>query len=139
MEAIRYGIGIDMAMEKIDACISTIDLQQRVNVKACRTFLNTTSGYEQMFKWANKNCSLSIPVIYLMEATGIYYEGLASILQSHKCCVSVILLNKAKKYKQALGLRSKTDSIDSRSLSRMIWEQSLPQWKPMSKNIYLLR
>jgi transposase len=139
MDAIRYGIGIDMAMEKFDACISTIDLQQRVNVKACRTFFNTPNGYEQLFKWANKNCLLSVPAIYLMEATGIYYEGLASFLQSHKCSLSVILPNKAKKYKQALGLRSKTDSIDSRSLSRMICEQSLPEWKPMSKNIYLLR
>jgi transposase len=139
MNDIRYGIGIDMAMEKFDACISTIDLQQRVNVKSSRTFFNTAKGFQQLFKWVNTNCSLPIPVMYLMEATGIYYEGLASFLHLQKCCVSVILPNKAKKYKEAMGLRSKTDSIDAKSLSRMICEQSLPQWSPMSKNIYLLR
>ncbi|MGE5520459.1 MAG: IS110 family transposase [Candidatus Dadabacteria bacterium] len=139
MDAIRYGIGIDMAMEKFDACISVINLQQQVDVKCSRTFTNTPTGYQQLFKWVKKNCSLPIPIVYLMEATGIYYEGLASYLDLNKCFVRVILPNKAKRYKQALGLRSKTDSIDARSLSRMICEQSLPRWIPMSKNIYLLR
>lgn len=139
MDAIRYGIGIDMAMEKFDACISTIDLQQTVTVKTCRTFLNTPNGYQQLFKWAIHNCSLPVSVIYLMEATGIYYEGLAAFLHAQKSAVSIVLPNKAKKYKQALGLRSKTDSIDAKSLSRMICEQSLPVWTPMNKNIYLLR
>ncbi|MBA2500569.1 MAG: IS110 family transposase [Chitinophagaceae bacterium] len=139
MDTIRYGIGIDMAMEKFDACISTIDLQQTVTVKTYRTFHNTPNGYQQLFKWVMQNCSLPIPVIYLMEATGIYYEGLAAYLHSQKSSVSVVLPNKAKKYKQALGLKSKTDSIDAKSLSRMICEQALPVWTPMSKNIYLLR
>jgi len=74
-----------------------------------------------------------------MEATGIYHEGLAYYLHSHGCSVSVVLPNKAKKYKQALGLRSKTDGIDAKSLSRMICEQALPAWTPMTKSIYLLR
>src|SRR5690606_30883132 len=53
--------------------------------------------------------------------------------------VSVILPNKAKKYLQATGLKSKNDSIDAQVLSRMGAEQSLEFWEPMGEYFYLLR
>lgn len=139
MQVIRYGIGLDMAMEKFDVCISTIDLQQRVVVKATHSFTNNPKGYHQLYTWVAKQCLSGFSITYLMEATGIYHEGLALYLYQHQCTVSVILPNKAKKYKQALGLRSKTDRIDAKNLSRMICEQSLPGWQPMNKTFYLLR
>lgn len=40
---------------------------------------------------------------------------------------------------QSLGLRSKNDNIDASGLSRMRAEQTLDLWKPLSKNIYVLR
>ncbi len=139
MQVIRFGIGLDVAMEKFDACISTIDMERHVLVKNTRSFTNSSKGYQQLYKWAQLQCSPNISVSYLMEATGIYHENLACYLHAHNCLVSVVLPNKAKKYKQALGLRSKTDSIDAKSLSRMICEQSLAAWVPISKSIYLLR
>lgn len=139
MQVLRYGIGLDMAMEKFDACISVITADQRVVIKATRNFNNNTKGHQQLYKWVTSQCCLTAPVIFLMEATGIYHEALAHYLHSHGCSISIVLPNKAKKYKQALGLRSKTDGIDAKSLSRMICEQALPAWTPMSKTIYLLR
>lgn len=41
MQVIRYGIGLDMAMEKFDACISTIDVEQVVLVKTTQSFANS--------------------------------------------------------------------------------------------------
>ncbi|HEV8508558.1 MAG TPA: IS110 family transposase [Chitinophagaceae bacterium] len=139
MQVLRYGIGLDMGMEKFDACISVIDADQKVAIKSSRIFNNNRKGYQQLYKWVTSQCCLAAPVIFLMEATGIYHEALAYYLHSHRCSISVVLPNKAKKYKQALGLRSKTDTIDAKSLSRMICEQALPAWVPMSKTIYLLR
>lgn len=139
MPIIRYGIGLDVSMERIDACLSTIDTAQVVMVKATCSFSNTKNGFQQLLKWAMAPKTYSVPRLFLMEATGIYYEGLAHYLHAHQCNVCVVLPNKAKKYKQALGLRSKTDSIDARSLSRMICEQSLPLWKPAEKIMYLLK
>ncbi len=34
MEFLKYGLGIDMAMEKFDACISIIDKLQHVTIRA---------------------------------------------------------------------------------------------------------
>ncbi|MFA7157345.1 MAG: IS110 family transposase, partial [Bacilli bacterium] len=51
----------------------------------------------------------------------------------------VVLPNKAKKYMQSFGYKSKNDKIDARGLSRMGAEQHLDLWHPYSENIYPLR
>ena len=139
MEFLKYGLGIDMAMEKFDVCLSIIDKQQQVTIKAQCSFKNNKSGFETFLKWVSKNTNLAIPVVYLMEATGIYYEQLAWFLHSKKCIVSVVLPNKAKKYKDALGLKSKNDRIDAKGLAQMVCEQNVTLWKPLSNSFYLLR
>jgi len=139
MEFLKYGLGIDMAMEKFDACISIIDQQQHVMIRAQCGFNNNKKGFEAFILWVTKNTRLAIPAVYLMEATGIYYEQLAWFLHIKSCSVSVVLPNKAKKYKEALGLKSKNDRIDAKGLAQMACEQSNTNWKPLTGNIYLLR
>lgn len=139
MEFLKYGLGIDMAMEKFDVCISVIDKLQQVAIRAQCSFNNNKKGFEDFILWVTKNTRLTIPAVYIMEATGIYYEQLAWFLHDKKCSVSVVLPNKAKKYKEALGLKSKNDRIDAKGLAQMACEQNHTAWKPVSSNIYLLR
>jgi transposase len=139
MNFLKYGLGIDVAKEKFDVCISTIDQLQHVMIRAQCSFNNNKKGFEAFFVWGTKNTRLAIPVVYLMEATGVYYEQLAWFLHNKNCSVSVIVPNKAKKYKEVLGLKSKNDRIDARGLAQMACEQSNTTWKPLSNNIYLLR
>lgn len=139
MKLLRYGVGIDMAKLKFDVCISTIDVEQKVDVKATHSFENTLMGFKSFFAWMGLKCKENIPLIFLLEATGNYYEQLAWFLFEKDKSVSVILPNKAKQYKESLGLRSKNDSVDAKGLSRMACEQNLKRWQPLSKNIYVLR
>jgi transposase len=139
MEQIKYGFGIDMAKDKFDCCLSTIASGQQVSIKARCSFDNTPTGLEAFLKWSKKNTPLAIPSVFLMEATGIYYEQLAWYLYGKDCSVWVVLPNKARKYKESLGLKSKTDRIDAQALSRMCCEQIHTPWKPISKSIYALR
>jgi transposase len=139
MGFLKYGIGLDMAMETFDACISVIDYQQHVQIKSQCSFSNDKKGFALFHQWVCKHLKLSLPSVYLMEATGIYYEQLAWYLDSKNCVLSVVLPNKAKKYKESLGLKSKTDRIDARGLSQMACEQNCTRWQPLSDNIYRLR
>jgi len=139
MNFLKYAIGIDMGMEKLDACISLMTVQQQVIVKAQCNFNNDYKGFALFHAWVIKNIKMDIPIIFLMEATGVYYEQLAWFLYDKGCTVSVVLPNKAKKYKEALGLKSKNDHIDAKGLAQMACEQKATQWKPFSKDIYLLR
>jgi transposase len=49
------------------------------------------------------------------------------------------LPNKAKKYLQSTGLKSKNDKIDAQGLARMGAEQCLELWQPMDSYFYELR
>jgi transposase len=126
MNFLKYGVGIDTGMDYFDACIfSIIDTEQQVRVKASRRFPNTEKGFGQFQEWVNKNCPLpNLAVVYLMEATGVYDEQFAWYLHYKDCPVTVVLPNKAKKYKQSLGLKSKNERMDAAGgLSRISGEQ----------------
>ena len=139
MTYLKYGVGIDMALDKFDVCLSIIDNAQRVTTVSTACFMNTQAGFNTFLQWVQKHCKFSLPVIFLTEATGIYHEQLTWYLFENNKPVAVILPNKAKKYKEALGLKSKTDTIDAAGLGRLACEQYIKQWQPLSKNIYQLR
>jgi len=139
MKNLKYGIGVDIAAQKFDGCISVINEEQKTTILSTGSFENSSKGFMLMLKWVDKHCKEVLPTIFLMEATGIYYEHLAWFLYERDKSVVVILANKAKKYKESLGLKSKTDSIDAKGLAQMVCEQYLKPWKPTSKAIYQLR
>jgi len=137
---LKYSLGLDISANSIQCCISVIDEQQKVTVKSSRKISNNTKGFEELTTWISKHCKeKDVPLSVNMEATGIYYENCALYLYQKGFNVSVILPNKAKKYLQAIGQKSKNDSIDAQGLSRMGAEQSLDLWQPMGEYYYLLR
>ena len=63
MDFLKYGVGIDIAKEKFDACISIIDKLQHVIIRAQCSFNNNKKGFEAFFLWATKNAKLAIPAV----------------------------------------------------------------------------
>jgi transposase len=90
-----------------------------VKIKATRKLANTPTGFIELTKWIKKHAEPAIPIVYTMEATGVYYEQIAWYLFTHKQAVSVILPNKARQYAKSLGFKSKNDKIDAIGLARM--------------------
>src|SRR5258705_4566364 len=119
MTNLKYSVGIDIAKDEFKACLSIIDSQQKVTIKSTGSFKNASKGFEEFCKWATRHKKEELPINFLMEATGIYYEQLAWHLHNKDCNLSVILPNKAKKYIQGLGVKSKNDKIDAKGLSKM--------------------
>ena len=136
---LKYAVGLDVSSKKIDACMSIIDEKQRVVVKSSTQITNTRKGFENLAQWIIKHKKEDIPVVICMEATGIYHENCAYYLFEKGFDTSIILPNKAKKYLEAIGLKSKNDSIDAKGLSRMGAEQFLERWQPMGTFFYELR
>lgn len=136
---LKYSVGNDISKDKFDACISVIDSMQRVKVIATRCFNNTEKGFESYLYWVKSKCKLELPTVHAMEATGVYYEKFAWFLHRSDEYLSVILPNKAKKYLQSLGLKTKNDKIDAKGLSRMAAEQNQAQWEAPDESIMELR
>jgi transposase len=137
---LKYSIGLDISSQKINACICVIDRQQKVVIKSSTIIANTIAGFKNLDTWIQKNYKdKSIPLVICMEATGVYYENCALYFFKRDYSVSVILPNKAKKYIQSLGLKSKNDKADAKGLAQMGAEQSLSLWEPLGEYFYCLR
>ncbi len=137
---LKYSLGIDASKKDLHVCLSVIDNRQQVKVKASSKFSNTDHGFKTMLQWLTKHRKESeVALVCTIEATGVYYEACALFLFKAGIDIAVVLPNKAKKYLQALGLRSKNDKIDAAGLARMGAEQCLELWKPMDEFFYKLR
>ena len=136
---LKYSVGLDVSSKKINACMSCIDEKQKVIVKSSTVISNNKKGFKILQDWVLKHVKENVPVFVCMEATGIYHENCAYYLFEKGFTVSIILPNKAKKYLEAIGLKSKNDSIDAKGLSQMGAEQCLDTWQPMGTFFYELR
>ena len=137
---LKYALGLDISSKKINGCLSVIDNQQVVKVKASKVIGNDVTGFKDLLLWLKKHIKeANIPLVINMEATGIYYESCALFLYQQGFSVSVVLPDKAKKYMAAIGFKSKNDAIDAKGLAQMAAEQSLKIWQPLGGFFYTLR
>lgn len=136
---LKYSVGNDIGKNNIDTCISVIDEEQKVKMLGTRKFDNSKSGIKALVDWVERKAKLELPIFYVMEATGIYYEKLAWHLSSLELPVSVLLPTKAKRYLESIGYKSKNDKTDSIGLARMGAEQNLSLWQKPDESILHLR
>ena len=128
----RQCVGIDISKDKFTACLYMYDRGSDVG---CHTesidFNNTKSGFNQMVKWSRKEAQKGFPLTYLMEPTGVYYESLAYHLHKIGQTVYIVLPNKARKFCESEGIKTKTDAMDARCLALMgCASRKLKPWSP---------
>ena len=136
-EGFRQCVGIDISKEKFTACLYMYD---RLSDEGCCTgsidFANNRQGFNQMVRWSRKEALRGRPLTYLMEPTGVYYEPLAYHLNKIGQTLYVVLPNKARKFCEAEGIKTKTDAMDARCLALMGCSgRRLRPWTP-PKAIY---
>lgn len=137
---VKYSLGIDMSFKTFHACLSAIEQDQQVKVKASSSFSNNEEGFKLLISWIKKHCKQAeLPLVIVMEATGVYYERCALTLFLSGYKISVVLPNVAKKFLGSIGQKSKNDKIDAKGLSRMGAERKLDEWEPMDDFFYTLR
>jgi transposase len=136
---IKQCVGIDISKGSFTACICRKLLSGEALLSTVESFENNKTGYNQFVKWSRKITSTSLEVLFLMEATGIYYEGIAYHLHKLRQSVCVILPNKVKHYAKSLNVKTKTDIVDARVIAQMGAERHLPLWQPPSMVFRQLR
>ena len=132
-------VGIDISMADFQVCFMVLLEGQNRKIKGTRKFKNTPEGFKAFRQWVEKKHLADVPLRMTMEATGVYYEGLAYDLYHHDYELSVVLANKAKAYFKSLNLKTKTDKIDAKSLAQFGLERKLNNWEPASKQMYSLK
>jgi transposase len=140
MNILKQTVGIDVSYKSFDARFGTTDTQQQITLSPSKSFKNSLAGFKLFLRWLKKYIlSDDIPLVFVMEATGVYYEHLAHFLFQHKYQVAVILPNKIRNYAKSLESKSKTDPIDAATITRFGLERQLSLWYPPSENMKTLR
>jgi len=140
MNILKQTVGIDISYKTFDARFGTINTLQQNTLSPARSFKNSPAGFKLFLLWLKKYIlSNDIPLVFVMEATGVYYEHLAHFLHSHKYQVAVILPNKIRNYAKSLESKSKTDPLDAAVITRFGLERQLSLWTPTSETVKALR
>lgn len=136
---LKHCVGIDVSKDALEVCFASMDGEQTVTVKATKTFANRPGGWTALDSWIKRLRTPDVPLWVVMEATGVYYEGLAYYLKAQAYPVAVVLPNKTKSYLQSLNLKSKTDALEARALAQMGLERKMKPWRGFSSTMLSLK
>lgn len=127
---VRQVLGIDVAQKELVVCLGRVyDVDWVQELYGHRTFPNTEKGFTAMILWVKKLAVETIPVRYVMEATGVYHEALAYFLEGKGHGVSVVLPNKISNYFRTLDVKTITDKTASEAIARFGLERKLDNWQ----------
>ncbi|NJX17053.1 IS110 family transposase, partial [Tamlana crocina] len=133
-------VGIDIAKEKFDVCFKERKNGRSV-IKGTRTFKNDSKGFTDFNLWCSKRRKETSHLVFVMEATGVYYEELAYFLHSQNEAVYVELPQKVKYFAKSLNIKTKTDKVDAKLIADIGLERSssLKSWNPPSEQFKAIR
>lgn len=134
MKVVNDCLGIDVSKDFLECCFGSLSTQEQPTFSEVKKFKNDESGFKELLKWA-LGFSSSRDLIFVMEATGVYYENFAYWLHDKDLRLSVVLPNMVKHFAMSHNVKTKTDSVDAKVLSRMGLERPLAKWHVHSKNM----
>lgn len=139
----KQSVGIDIGKDTFHVCyLERYDDGSRI-IKGTTSFENDIPGIKKFHAWSKKrNKNLAIDLIFVMEATGVYYEELAYFLHREQEVVSVHLAQKLKYYAKSCNIKSKNDKLDSKMIANFGVEKDLngtDLWTPPSKDFKMIR
>jgi len=125
MKTQKSSIGIDVGKDTVVCCKGSLKTNGQFSFGRPQTFPNSPEGFGQLADWAGRE---EKETVFVMEATGVYYENLAYWLDGRGRKLSVLLPGKVKHYGRSLNVKTKTDGVDAQLLSRMGLERKLHTW-----------
>lgn len=128
-------VGIDISKASFTAVICSKSSTDDLRFSVSKKFDNDKKGFNQLIRWVAKESEKAIPLVFLMEATGVYHQNLAFHLYGIGKEVHVILPNTSKNYFRSLNIKTKTDDVDARVLAQFGVERTHRGWEP-PKRIY---
>lgn len=126
-------VGIDISKANFSAVMCRRSSTDELSFSVCRKFDNDKKGFNQLTRWVAKESDKATTLVFLMEATGVYHENLAYLLNGIGKTVHLILPNTSKNYFRSLNIKTKTDDVDARVLAQFGVERTHRNWQPPKK------
>jgi transposase len=125
-------IGIDIAKLTFDAC-----LLPRHGKPHKKSFPNTPEGFAKLMRWLS-HLAPETTYHFCMEATGSYYEALATFLAEGNHRVSVINPFRIHHAALAQGTGNKTDGAEAGVLAAYCRKENPPLWRRAAPEVRTL-
>lgn len=122
-----YFIGIDVSKAKLDCCLL---LDVASGQRKAKTVANSKAGVAGLLAWCAKQNAAPAELHAVMEATGVYHEQAALALHESGATVSVVNPAQSKDFGKSLGIRTKTDGVDSLVLAKYGALTNPKPWSP---------
>ena len=136
-------VGIDIGKDEFYVCYKIQTDDGKVIIKGTKSFKNDFQGMAAFYKWCkNRNKTPDVKLIFIMEATGVYYEELAYFINKKGEKLSVQLAQKMKYFAKSNNLKTKTDKVDSKVIAEFGIEKNLKGtdfWAPPSEDFKMIR
>lgn len=136
---LKQVIGIDVAQKELVVCLGRVFDDLSSELYANSVFKNSESGFITLLKWANNLTTREIPLRFVMEATGVYHEGLAFYLNDHQYELSIVLPNKISNFMRTLATKTITDKTCSQAITQFGLEKNLAPWVRPNATFKLLQ
>ena len=125
---VKQVASIDVAQDELVVCLGRMHDDLTPELYSSKTFANSTKGFVSFVEWVKKLTDASVPVRFVMEATGVYHESLAYYLDEHELEISIVLPNKISNYARSLDVKTVTDKTASEAIAFFGLERKLDQW-----------
>jgi transposase len=132
---LRQIVGIDVAQKELVVSLGRLDEDLTPQIYANKTLPNNEKGFISLIAWVRKNIKEEAPVLFVMEATGVYHESLAYFLDDKNWEISIVLPNKISNYFRTLEVKTITDKTASQAIAQFGLERKLDRWK-RPKQVY---
>ncbi len=129
---LKQCLGIDVSKLSLSLSLGSLSNDLSKAFESHLDVSNDLRGYKTIVKWLEKSLDTSVNFIIVMEATGVYHQHVAHYLYERGYAICIMQSGRVKRYAQSLDQRSKTDALDSRTLSMLGLERTLRLWHPPS-------
>ncbi|MDP2527467.1 IS110 family transposase [Maribacter dokdonensis] len=136
---LKQSLGIDVSKSNLSLSLGFLNERLVKEFESRPDVSNDIKGYKVLLKWLGASVNPNVELLVVMEATGVYHQGIAHYLYEHGHSVCVMQSGRVKRYAQSLDQRSKTDALDSRMLSMLGLERNIRPWHPPSEELQELK
>lgn len=135
VERTMHYMGLDVSKLKIDCCL----ISENSEKKKQKVIKNSPNGMNDLLSWLEKN---KVPVENLhivMEGTGAYHHIAAYLLHEAGATLSIANPMQVKNFGKGIGIKTKTDTVDSFVLAYYCMLKKPAAWQPPPEEALILR
>lgn len=133
MNTINAVVGIDVSKKNLDIVLLADGKSKK------KSLPNSAAGHQALLEWLAKSKCEKAVLQVCMEATGVYYEAVATTLHDAGFMVSVANPSCVKGFGQSENLRNKTDTADAALIARYCASMRPALWSPPPREQRQLR